>query len=50
MNPSGNGIGLYISQKICRALGGDLLVNSKIGEGSTFTMTIFMKSLKTKTN
>ena len=43
MNPSGNGLGLHISRNLCRALGGDLLVASKIGEGSTFTLTIGKK-------
>ena len=42
MNPTGNGLGLYISRKICRALGGDLLVTSKVGKGTTFSMTINM--------
>ena len=43
MNPSGNGLGMYISRNICRALGGDLTVNSKLNTGSSFTMTMDVK-------
>lgn len=43
MNPSGNGLGLHISRNICRALGGDLTVRSKIGVGSSFKMTLDFK-------
>lgn len=43
MNPSGHGLGLYISRKICLASGGDLTVDSKDGQGSTFTMTLEIK-------
>lgn len=45
MNPSGNGIGLYISRKICRALGGDLTVSSNVGSGSIFRMSIDCKPI-----
>ena len=45
MNPSGVGLGMYISRAICRALGGDLIVKSKLGYGSTFTMTMHIKWL-----
>ena len=48
MNPSGNGLGLFISRKICRSLAGDLLLESKKGEGSKFTMTIGIKKVDTK--
>jgi two-component system, sensor histidine kinase len=34
---SGTGLGLTISKTICRTMGGDLSVQSKLGVGSTFT-------------
>jgi signal transduction histidine kinase len=36
----GTGLGLALSQKFCRLMGGDILVESKIGEGSRFTVRI----------
>jgi signal transduction histidine kinase/CheY-like chemotaxis protein/HPt (histidine-containing phosphotransfer) domain-containing protein len=35
----GTGLGLTISRRFARALGGDVVVRSKYGEGSTFTVT-----------
>ncbi len=37
---SGNGLGLSLSRAILRAHGGDIVVKSVFGEGSTFTVTL----------
>ncbi len=36
----GTGLGLTISQKLAHAMGGQIIVESESGQGSTFTMTI----------
>jgi signal transduction histidine kinase len=37
---SGSGVGLYVSRKIVEVHGGSIAVQSKEGEGSTFTVTL----------
>jgi len=36
----GAGLGLAISRNLARAMGGDLTVQSTIGEGTTFTLSL----------
>jgi len=36
----GSGLGLFISRRLARAMGGSLTVDSKSGEGSTFTLSL----------
>ncbi len=37
---TGMGIGLYVAREIVRLHGGDITVESKEGEGSTFTVRV----------
>ena len=39
-NYGGTGLGLPISRRFCRMIGGDLSVSSRAGEGSTFTIRV----------
>lgn len=41
---TGEGLGLYIVKKNLEDIGGDILVNSRVGEGSTFTITIDLEN------
>jgi len=43
----GTGLGLPISRNFCRLMGGDLLVESEYGKGSTFTITLPAKVSRT---
>lgn len=36
----GSGLGLFISRRLARAMGGSLTVDSKVGKGSTFTLSL----------
>jgi PAS domain S-box-containing protein len=42
----GTGLGLTISRRLARALGGDITVRSRAGEGSVFTVTVATGSLE----
>ncbi|HXV17934.1 MAG TPA: HAMP domain-containing sensor histidine kinase [Gemmatimonadaceae bacterium] len=42
----GVGLGLTISRDLARAMGGDLTVKSKLGEGSTFTLVLPRKQTR----
>jgi signal transduction histidine kinase len=37
---SGSGLGLYIARRLARAMGGDIAVNSDLGQGARFTLDL----------
>jgi signal transduction histidine kinase len=38
--PGGSGLGLYISRRLARAMGGDIIVDSAPGKGARFVLTL----------
>lgn len=42
----GDGLGLYISRKIARLMGGDVMVKSDIGKGAEFTMSLPLERVR----
>lgn len=48
MNSRGHGLGLHICKNICESLGGDIQVESTLGVGSKFTVSIRVYSVQQK--
>ena len=44
----GTGLGLEITRRFCKILGGDITAKSKLGEGSTFTIQMPAKMVRPK--
>ena len=45
----GTGLGLALSREFCRMMGGDIMVMSEAGKGSTFTVTLPMQCTEAET-
>ena len=45
LNPYGNGIGLHFCREVCQALDGDIVVESMLGHGSTFTFSMNVREI-----
>lgn len=46
LNPNGNGLGLSICKRICNNLGGDIQIESRVGEWTQFKFWVEIKLLR----
>lgn len=46
----GTGLGLSVTRRLARLLGGDVVVESRVGEGSAFTVTIPLEASASRTS